>query len=171
LPRKFATDEERRTYERERARKRRQAETPDQREKRLAQGKNWYAANKKEKQQANKAWKQANSDRNRELDRNSYHANVEERRLSARIYQSHKRADKNSAFGSYTSEEADWLYDSQHGLCYYCGVRLVDYHIDHMLPLTRGGTNFLENLCCACPECNISKGQMTSSEYREYLWR
>lgn len=179
MPKKFATDEERRAYERERAKRRRAAETPEEHAKRLAQGREWYAANQSKKQQSNRAWKQANIERSRELDRLSYHRHVEQRRESAKKRASqdperntksrNMRAKRSLAIGYHTTEEVDWLYDFQNGSCYYCGVRLVEYHVDHMLPLGRGGTNFAENLCCACPTCNMSKGAKTSLEYREYL--
>lgn len=52
------------------------------------------------------------------------------------------------------------------GHCEYCGVLCVDnFHIDHKLPLFRGGTNDIENLAFCCPHCNWSKGKKTAEEY------
>jgi 5-methylcytosine-specific restriction endonuclease McrA len=31
-------------------------------------------------------------------------------------------------------------------------------HVDHVVPLARGGTHTRDNLATACPSCNISKG-------------
>jgi len=43
----------------------------------------------------------------------------------------------------------------------------VRFHVDHKTPLTRGGNNSPENLCCACPSCNFRKGTKTAEEFIE----
>lgn len=43
--------------------------------------------------------------------------------------------------------------------CAYCGKSLAEgYHIDHVVPLSRGGSNSIGNYLPACPTCNDSKG-------------
>lgn len=43
--------------------------------------------------------------------------------------------------------------------CSYCGCALTDKKtIDHIVPLTKGGTNALNNLVVCCRSCNSSKG-------------
>lgn len=46
----------------------------------------------------------------------------------------------------------------QHGLCAYCGQPYGAYHVDHVVALSRGGSNGPENIALACPPCNLSKG-------------
>lgn len=42
--------------------------------------------------------------------------------------------------------------------CAYCRNVLGDsYHIDHIVPVSRGGSNGIGNLAPACPTCNTSK--------------
>lgn len=53
----------------------------------------------------------------------------------------------------------------QDARCIYCRVLLEKYHIDHILPVSRGGTNDLGNLQLLCPRCNISKNAMTHEEF------
>lgn len=53
------------------------------------------------------------------------------------------------------------------GLCYYC--RKPAQVVDHLIPLSRGGTNEVENLVAACHECNSKKGTKTPQEYSTYL--
>ncbi len=53
--------------------------------------------------------------------------------------------------------------------CSYCKIALsTEKHVDHMLPLNRGGTHTKENLCVTCPRCNLSKGDKTPEEFSEF---
>jgi 5-methylcytosine-specific restriction endonuclease McrA len=55
--------------------------------------------------------------------------------------------------------------------CYYCSAPLTDplhgreASIDHKLPVSRGGTNSVENTVLACFPCNKDKGDMTEEEF------
>ncbi len=53
----------------------------------------------------------------------------------------------------------------QDAKCAYCKQLLTVYHIDHKMPVSRGGTNDIENLQLTCPRCNMRKGAMTHEEY------
>lgn len=46
------------------------------------------------------------------------------------------------------------------GVCHICGGTPApeDIHLDHIVPLARGGTHDPENLAVACARCNLSKG-------------
>lgn len=50
--------------------------------------------------------------------------------------------------------------------CTYCGVETDDPHCDHVVPLSRGGSNHVANLATARAACNISKGAKTLEEWR-----
>ena len=43
--------------------------------------------------------------------------------------------------------------------CQYCGASApdVELHVDHILPVSRGGTNNELNLVTACKSCNLAK--------------
>lgn len=41
--------------------------------------------------------------------------------------------------------------------CAYCGNTTGPHHIDHMVPLSKGGKSALDNLVVACAPCNASK--------------
>lgn len=43
--------------------------------------------------------------------------------------------------------------------CRYCGQSPPDVMlvIDHIIPVAAGGTNDIDNLCCACDSCNAGK--------------
>lgn len=44
---------------------------------------------------------------------------------------------------------------------------IFDHHIDHLLPLCRGGSHLVGNLVLACAWCNCSRSARTESEYVE----
>lgn len=47
--------------------------------------------------------------------------------------------------------------------CFYCGCQLNDSNqtIDHIVPVTKGGTNDIQNLVRCCHDCNQMKGGET----------
>jgi len=51
-------------------------------------------------------------------------------------------------------------------VCQYCGANDQELHCDHILPISRGGTNELGNLATACKTCNLSKGGRTVEEWK-----
>lgn len=53
-------------------------------------------------------------------------------------------------------------------VCYLCGTHMEenDITIDHVHPISCGGTNDIENLQLACTNCNMLKGSKTLAEYK-----
>lgn len=46
--------------------------------------------------------------------------------------------------------------------CRYCGIRDVGkWHLDHVIPWSKGGETTYENLVTACAGCNLRKGDKT----------
>lgn len=73
--------------------------------------------------------------------------------------QRNREARKRGNGGTHTSEDIQAQYDRQKGRCYWCSEKAGDaYHVDHVTPLAKGGSNGPENLVIACPTCNLSKG-------------
>lgn len=77
-----------------------------------------------------------------------------------------KAHERRMVEGSFTPSDIRTLYDEQEGRCAYCGITLHgQYHIDHLIPVSRGGTNNPENLRLACPSCNLSKAARLIEEW------
>lgn len=59
------------------------------------------------------------------------------------------------------------IYENQNGKCAYCGQRRnIKYMtVDHIIPLSKGGTNDIGNLQCTCKRCNNLKGDMMPDEF------
>ncbi|MFJ4960967.1 HNH endonuclease [Streptomyces sp. NPDC088729] len=47
--------------------------------------------------------------------------------------------------------------------CAYCGERAT--HLDHVVPLSKGGEDVESNILPACQTCNLSKGAKTLAEW------
>lgn len=75
-----------------------------------------------------------------------------------------------NSHGSHTAEDIKKQYEEQGGKCFYCKKDVSkDYHVDHVIPLSRGGSNNPDNLVIACPTCNTSKGAKLLSEWKNKL--
>ena len=50
--------------------------------------------------------------------------------------------------------------------CEYCrmhqSLQGASFHIEHVQPQAKGGSNALDNLALACPSCNLAKSDRTS---------
>jgi 5-methylcytosine-specific restriction endonuclease McrA len=61
--------------------------------------------------------------------------------------------------GTYTAADVRLLYRSQGGECALCRRTLVGgYHVDHIIPIAKGGMNVVGNLQLLCQRCNLTKG-------------
>lgn len=147
-------------------------------EKSLAAGRVWYAENADYKRQKAREWYANNIERARAsaLVRSnaSYAANPEMHAARAKVYRAkHKetvsagkrkyKAAKRGAEGSHNGKDVIAIFERQRGLCANCKKKLFKsgakkYHVDHVIPLARGGSNWPSNLQCLCPTCNMRKG-------------
>lgn len=107
-------------------------------------------------------WRRRNPERSAEFARRWAKSNPEKiRRKSSR-----RRAFEMQAKGQFTPADIKKLYINQRGRCWYCQTELGDdYHIDHRIPLSRGGSNDPSNLVLACPPCNLSKHNKLPDEW------
>ena len=118
--------------------------------------KEYYAINRDKKRLYQKEYYDENkeyiSERSKEYYRNNLHiyaASRARRRLACKI-----------AEGSHTASDIKRILDRQKNKCAEptCAKDLSDgYHLDHIMPLSKGGSNWPENLQCLCPRCNLRK--------------
>lgn len=129
----------------------------------------WRAANLERFDVAAKAWKEANKERRRvalaawRLKNKSKHSAQRKQRRIAKpdVYRAHaenRRARKLAAGGHYTAAQIAALADQQRHRCANCGKSIrKGYEVDHIVPLTRGGTNDIRNIQLLCQSCNRRK--------------
>lgn len=131
------------------------------------------------------AYRKANGDRMRRLARRYYHKNKgavmaykAENADSIRAYRAEyytknlekyaqydrdRRARKLNAEGKHTAGDVRKIFERQRGICAGCNAKLSKqgankYHVDHVIPLVLGGSDWPSNLQCLCPTCNLRKG-------------
>lgn len=79
-----------------------------------------------------------------------------------------RRARKVAAGGSHTYADIEKLILLQKNKCPVCRVSLKKgYHVDHIIPLFRGGTNDIRNIQILCPTCNLKKGSRNPIEFMQ----
>lgn len=83
------------------------------------------------------------------------------------VARSKRRARLRQVAGTHTPEQLREQYDRQKGTCYYCHTRVVwgKHHFDHVVPLSRGGSNDISNIVIACAFCNLSKNDRLPHEW------
>lgn len=83
---------------------------------------------------------------------------------SRRAYRQRQRAGIGR--GHFTGADITAKGERQGWRCYWCGQPCkAEYHIDHIVPLSKGGSNTADNICIACPPCNLSKGGQMPDEF------
>lgn len=124
-------------------------------EKRKAERAQRYIENRQRVLEAAAIYRKANAEKIKEYHRQRQKANPESSRASSR----RRRAFLKGCDGPHhTVADAKALFTQQQGRCAYCLLDLDgSYHLDHVVPLARGGNNSKENIALACPACNMAK--------------
>jgi 5-methylcytosine-specific restriction endonuclease McrA len=134
-------------------------------------------SNRDKKKQANlaRSWYQNNRERVIAKQAERYQNNKKKLREYGRshakrnpeIYRAafHRRRMKIDSNGrnSLTAGEISWLFEN-FPFCIYCEAT-ENLTIDHVVPISKGGENTLENVVPACSSCNNQKRAKTLTEY------
>ncbi len=156
---------------------RRFAEDPAYRQKLRDRKNAWYAANAERAKARERAWNVANNDIKRARRRAEYANNPEAAKarvkrwnasnpLKRKGYSHTRRARQAQAPGVVTAGDIEDLLTMQKRRCGVCGMRLSDmYHVDHIKPLSKGGSNYRRNLQILCVSCNTSKSDRDPIEF------
>ena len=87
-----------------------------------------------------------------------------------RANSSNRRARLRGAAGSYTHKDVQEIHRLQCGKCAACRCSLKKgYEVDHIVPVSRGGSNSRKNIQLLCVRCNRSKWARDPIEYMQSL--
>lgn len=166
------------------ARREKYAKDEAHRETLKAKARQWGAENTEKVSIRGKAWREANREHvlavkksGNAIRRARPEVRAKEREMGAawnranpekkRSYVRNRRARKRNAEGSHTDKDIQAIWDRQGGMCVYCpaDLRITGHHVDHIVPLSRGGSNWPSNLQCLCPDCNLRKWSLSEEEF------
>lgn len=132
-----------------------------------------YANNLEREKSRSLAYKLANPEKVKYSQQKYYIANSEKRKAytaewrlknpgAGTVFSRNRRAAERKATGKHGREDIRLIFSQQRGLCANCSASLVrsgrgKYHVDHIVPLAKGGSNDRYNLQCLCPDCNMRK--------------
>lgn len=94
--------------------------------------------------------------------------NPERRRVHVKTCKHRRRSQTNGWIPS--SKLSAWE-GAQAKVCHWCEVECDTYHLDHRVPLARGGEHSLRNLVISCPACNRRKGARCPIEFAQSMGR
>lgn len=99
-------------------------------------------------------WRQSHPQRSIEINRRSYANNNHKHGDLRARGKARRRAREQSAPGLFT--KADWarILEQQGYACIDCGSQTSKLTVGHAVPLSRGGSNWPENIIAQCGSCN-----------------
>lgn len=118
----------------------------------------FYARNRESERKRLQEYYEKNPNKRKEAN-----ARIEEwrrrNREQSRSYVRNRRAKLKSSGGTHNGEDIKRLISGQKGCCWWCGrkIPLGRHHVDHRIPIARGGSNGPENLVISCAPCNHKK--------------
>ncbi|OUB48209.1 HNH endonuclease [Bacillus thuringiensis] len=134
--------------------------------------KNWAARNKVRKSEQEKRWRENNEERNIKMKKKWYKKNRD------RVYSNLLKRRSLKHYVRFEGVRRKKLLDRDNWTCRRCGTWVHDLnvggnenrhlwdnehkaHIDHIIPISKGGDSTIENLQVLCRTCNLSKSDKT----------
>lgn len=132
--------------------------------------KRWLEKNRERQKETLRNWYYNNKERNLENGRKWRKQNLEKaRKIDAEASRKRRAIKNNNQFEPYTEKEVLSLYGNE---CHICKIAIdlnaprwsahkgfeMGLHIDHLVPLAKGGPDTLENVRPSHAICNLRKG-------------
>jgi 5-methylcytosine-specific restriction endonuclease McrA len=137
-----------------------------------ASNQRWKERNREKHRAGSKRWAVEHPESVRSYSRQYARSHREENDARSKVWRAdnpdrhvaheHKRrALKAKSSGRYTSSQWRRLCEMHANRCLACGSSALPLTVDHVVPLSRGGRNTIENIQPLCGPCNSRKGTQT----------
>lgn len=126
----------------------------------IQNSRDWRKLNPEKHRNATRNWAINNEDAVREIKRMDYARRPDAYKLAARKRKASLKSAIVVPFGANDLMKRMSMFGF---VCIYCGGKFE--HVDHAIPLSRGGLHTLSNLRPSCAKCNLRKGTKTISEF------
>lgn len=147
-------------------------------EQRRAYGREWMKRNAQKAREAMRRWRESHRDADRAAKRAYYAANDEAVRAANAAYarshpevgriKFHRRRTRLRGGAGFTAIEWRSLLEAFGNRCAYC-LTAGPLQVEHKIPVSRGGSNTIDNIVPACARCNARKHVLTDDEFRARL--
>lgn len=152
--------------------------TPQKKEQDLTRAREWRKSNPRKSSQLSKEWRRKNKERNSQTKRRWFEKNTLRYYIAIKRWKQnnperdrlrakrgfHARRAKLLSGGTFTNEQ--WLsLCNKYGNTCLCCAKQKPLTIDHVIPVSKGGANTIDNLQPLCMTCNLRKGTK-STDYR-----
>jgi 5-methylcytosine-specific restriction endonuclease McrA len=135
----------------------------------------YYAENKEVLKAQKREFRQLNGDYVRKIERENCETRRDRLRASSRewarnnpdkrlIASQKRRAAKRNAAGSHTVEDIERIRKAQKGRCAACRSKTT-LTVDHIIALSKGGSNWPSNIQLLCAPCNAGKNDKPNEQF------
>lgn len=126
----------------------------------------YYLKHKQKIGERTRRYREANPDKRREMARVWREANRERFHAYDAIRRARELGAESSPRPVYLAY-LKWARTARGLRCYWCKAKtkVGERHIDHIIPLSKGGSDSVANLCVACPRCNLTKSAKSPENF------
>lgn len=83
---------------------------------------------------------------------------AEQKTAIQRAKRAKRRKQLASSIDNFKPADVTKAIAAQKNTCWWCASKLDQYHVDHRIPLAKGGGNGANNIVISCPPCNQKRG-------------
>jgi len=123
--------------------------------------KRWRLKNRERYNERQRIARKSKPEQYKGYGRTNYERHKSYYKLNARLRKSRVRG----AEGKCSLVEWKAIIEAQKGRCNGCGIDSEPLTLDHIIPISRGGSNWPSNIQGLCFTCNMRKSKMTMEEF------